>query len=483
MATINAYNGYSLDMLDINLARESQYGIAHAIYKNQVLNGTAYPTDYVNEMYMDGTYFIDQFAGNFSTDSSGAVTGGTVTAYYSSIQDAGGQWHQRASVEGFSYSAVAFYNTAILGGQSQTDWLALNVLVGNDRITGSTGDDILFGGIGNDVINGGGGTDTAAYVKNLSDYAIFRNTDGSTSVVAKTPGTNEGTDTLYNIQYLMFLDQTVSVNSFAPPPSVVHTNDISRSGDVTGAYNFIDLLNLQASYGDLIKAFGPNTQAMQNWFNANQASEHRADTFDGLDYIASYGDLVNAFKSAGSKKAVLDAGAAHYINAGSKEGRTTTFNGLDYIASYGDLINAFGVNGDAGAYHYIESGASEGRSTTFDGLDYIASYTDLIKAFGANEQAGAAHFIGAGSREGRATTFDGLAYIASNTDLMNAFGANSDAGAKHYISNGLSERRSTSFDVAAYESAHPDLIGQYASNDAFLTAYINTYKATGTYLT
>jgi serralysin len=62
----------------------------------------------------------------------------------------------------------------------------------------------------------------------------------------------------------------------------------------------------------------------------------------GLDYIASYGDLVNAFKSAGSKKAVLDAGAAHFINAGSKEGRTTTFNRLDYIASYGDLINALG---------------------------------------------------------------------------------------------------------------------------------------------
>jgi hypothetical protein len=267
------------------------------------------------------------------------------------------------------------------------------------------------------------------------------------------------------------------------PVKSVHANDISRSGDVTGAYNFIDLLNLQASYGDLVKAFGPNTQAMQNWFNTSQASEHRADTFDGLDYIASYGDLVNAFKSAGSQKAVLDAGAAHYINAGSKEGRTTTFNGLDYIASYGDLINAFGANGDAGAYHYIESGASEGRSTTFDGLDYIASYTDLIKAFGANEQAGAAHFINSGSQEGRKTTFDGLAYIASNADLMNAFGADNDAGATHYISNGLSERRSTGFDVAAYESAHPDLIGQYASNDAFLTAYINTYKATGTYLT
>ena len=368
------------------------------------------------------------------------------------------------------------------------------------------------------------------------------------------------------------IDTTTTVidKDIAPPPSVVHPNNrpvepnnLALSGGVTCPHNFIDTLNFVASYGDLINAFGTNQQAAQNWYNTQEPIEQRVETFDGLDYVASYGDLINAFKSAGSEQAVLDAGAAHFINDGYHEGRTTTFNGLDYIASYGDLINAFGANGDAGAYHYIESGASEGRKTTFDGLDYIASYGDLINAFGANEQAGAAHFIdngykegrtttfngldyiasygdliqafganndagathyiaagyregrtttfdgldyiasygdlikalganeqaGAehfidnGYKEGRTTTFDGLAYIADNTDLMKAFGADNDAGANHYIDNGFSEHRSTSFNVGAYESAHPDLIGKYSSNDAFLTAYINTYKATGTFLT
>jgi hypothetical protein len=115
-------------------------------------------------------------------------------------------------------------------------------------------------------------------------------------------------------------------------------------------------------------------------------------------------------------------------------------------------------------------------------LDYIATYADLIKALGANEQAGAAHFITSGSNEGRTTTFDGLAYIAQYTDLMKAFGANSDLGATHYISAGFAEDRSTAFNVAGYEAAHPDLIGKYASNDAFLTDYINTYNATGKFL-
>ena len=66
---------------------------------------------------------------------------------------------------------------------------------------------------------------------------------------------------------------------------------------------------------------------------------------------------------------------------------------------------------------------------------------------------------------------------------MKAFGADNDAGATHYIDSGFSERRSTTFNVGAYEFAHPDLIGKFSSNDAFLTAYINTYKATGTFLT
>ena len=278
---------------------------------------------------------------------------------------------------------------------------------------------------------------------------------------------------------------TFMVNvSYPPAAQAVHANDISLSGGVTGPYNFIDRLNLQASYADLINAFGTNEPAMQNWFNAREAVEQRPDSFDGLDYIASYGDLINAFKGAGSIQAVLDAGAEHYITNGHNEGRTTTFNGLDYIASYADLIKAFGVDGDAGAYHYIEHGVSEGRTTTFDGLDYIASYTDLIKAFGANEQAGAAHYISYGYNEGRATTFDGLDYIAGYTDLMKAFGANNDAGATHYIDYGLNEGRSAApFNVAAYESAHPDLNGKYASDDAFLTAYINTYATSGKFLT
>jgi hypothetical protein len=334
----------------------------------------------------------------------------------------------------------------------------------------------------------GGRTDLADYGRN-SDPSDFLNSSG------RTP--NDPFNEFYNaatVQGLSHVDilqmealgyHTAPAVLPVPPPlqAAGHPNDLSYAATASGYNHFIDLLNFEASFPDLIRAYGTNQQSVQNWYNANEPVERRVETFDGLDYIASYSDLISAYRSAGSMHAVQDAGASHYINFGLAEGRITTFNGLDYIASYGDLIAAYGTNSDAGAYHFIEYGNSEHRATTFDGLDYIASYADLIRAYGSNEQAGAAHYIQYGVHESRATTFDGLSYIAQYTDLMTAYGANNDAGASHYIRYGVNESRTTSFDVAGYEAAHPDLQGRYATNDQFLTAYINTYVTTGQFLT
>lgn len=275
-----------------------------------------------------------------------------------------------------------------------------------------------------------------------------------------------------------------TVTAFASSTSPYIVNDLSDAPSAAGANHFIDLPNFEASYPDLIRAFGTDTQAMADWYARTEPVENRAETFNGLDYIASYKDLINAFGQPGvSAQTLSDEGATHFISSGLPEGRSTTFNALDYIASYADLTRAFGRNADAGAMHFIDGGVNEGRSVSFDGLDYIASYRDLISAFGANEQAGAAHYIQSGINEGRQVSFDGLAYIANYTDLMRAFGANNDAGATHYIQSGINEGRTTTFDVQGYEAAHPDLAGVYSSNDAFLKAYINTYVSTGHYLT
>jgi hypothetical protein len=265
-----------------------------------------------------------------------------------------------------------------------------------------------------------------------------------------------------------------------------HFIDYGHNEGRTTTFNGLDYI---ASYGDLIKALGANGDAGAYHYIDYGHNEGRTVSFDGLDYIASYPDLIAAF---GANE---QAGAEHFIQDGYSEGRTTTFNGLDYIASYGDLIQLLGANDDAGATHYIEYGHSEGRTTTFDGLDYIATYGDLIQLLGANEQAGATHFIDLGYKQNRTTTFDGLSYIANYTDLMNAFGADNDAGATHYITHGFNEHRSAEFifhdasgtfaaadAVTEYEKDFPTTSGFGNNDDAFFTAYIDTYKSTGKFL-
>jgi hypothetical protein len=147
-----------------------------------------------------------------------------------------------------------------------------------------------------------------------------------------------------------------------------------------------------------------------------------------------------------------------------------------------------------GGYGIKGSGTGEGAET-------LATYAPNT-VFAGNELVGASptKYVGYTSQNTFPTTvelnqlptvelnqqptmFDGLSYIAQYTDLMNAFGANNDAGVAHYINYGIHEGRSTSFDVAGYEQAHPDLQGLYRTNDAFLTAYINTYTTTGHFLT
>jgi hypothetical protein len=375
-----------------------------------------------------------------------------------------------SSVAGLTNNIAIAYNTRI------------------DGAVGGTGGDSFQVNANNDTINGGAGNDSVSFLGNRADYRITRSANGIVTVTDSMTSRG-GTDQLANIETLRFADQWIAASSVplsvpapsTPPP--IHANDLAYASTASGYNHFIDMLNFEASYPDLIRAFGTNQQSTQNWYNQYEPAERRVETFDGLDYIASHSDLINAYASAGSMRNVEDAGATHFITNGLAEGRSTTFNGLDYIASNSDLIAAFGPNSDAGAYHFIENGYREGRTTTFDGLDYIASYTDLISAFGANEQRGAAHYIANGVHEGRATTFDGLSYIAQYTDLMTAFGSDNDAGAAHYIANGFREGRATSFNVAGYEQAHPDLLGQYSSNDAFLAAYISTYRATGQFLT
>src|SRR6185312_11210594 len=74
-----------------------------------------------------------------------------------------------------------------------------------------------IGGSGNDIIVGNAGTNTAIYTSPFAAYTFTNLGSGGIRV----SGGSDGTDTLTNIQFLAFSDQTVSVRQAIDAPSVV----------------------------------------------------------------------------------------------------------------------------------------------------------------------------------------------------------------------------------------------------------------------
>ena len=78
---------------------------------------------------------------------------------------------------------------------------------GDDSLSGGDGDDILIGGAGNDSLFGGSGTDTARFSGNYADYTVTGGAGGVTVTGA------DGVDSLTDIEFLQFDDQTVAVST------------------------------------------------------------------------------------------------------------------------------------------------------------------------------------------------------------------------------------------------------------------------------
>ncbi len=75
---------------------------------------------------------------------------------------------------------------------------------GNDVLTSGAGSDWLIGGAGNDTLFGGDGTDYALFAGKLGDYGVVHNGDGSYTVTDLRIGSPEGTDTLWNVEYIVY---------------------------------------------------------------------------------------------------------------------------------------------------------------------------------------------------------------------------------------------------------------------------------------
>jgi trimeric autotransporter adhesin len=144
---------------------------------------------------------------------------------------------------------------------------------GNFYGQGNVQDNELTGNIGNNELDGQGGSDTLVVNGNRADYSWTLQSDGSYLFT----GPGAGTDTLKNIEFIKFNDQTVPVASLPP----VSTMPTSGNDSITGSAgnNTIDAL----AGNDTIDGLGGNDRLFGNTGNDLLNGDAGNDTLDGGD--------------------------------------------------------------------------------------------------------------------------------------------------------------------------------------------------------
>jgi len=135
--------------------------------------------------------------------------------------------HSRTALYTGEYNVGIAHNAVIenaIGG-SANDTITGNSSANN--IAGGAGDDLIEGNGDDDIIDGGAGTeDVAVYNDVYANYTITES--GGTYTVAHNGGAGaDGTDTITNVEYLEFTDQTIDLSTW---PIVTATTTPTNTG-------------------------------------------------------------------------------------------------------------------------------------------------------------------------------------------------------------------------------------------------------------
>ncbi len=209
-----------------------------------------------------------------------------------------------------------------------------------ERLIGGDENNFLTGSARNDVLDGGNGRDTVYLSGAQSDYRMTRSGDGYT-LVDQRAGSPEGTDTLYNIEFLIFDGgQPVSMAYMldSTPPTIVTT------GPADGAVNVDTTSNIVVTFSEQIMR-GEGT----------------------IELRLSDGTLIDTFHAGTSDRitvagSVLTIDPVHTLNAGTHyvvvmnpgTVRDLTGNAFAGSASY-DFTTRANPSNPAGAGRFIAS--------------------------------------------------------------------------------------------------------------------------------
>ena len=268
-------------------------------------------------------------------------------------------------------SGITFTGDGDLRGRETTGPDNISGGGGADTIAGGGGNDILNGGAGNDVIDGGTGIDTATFGGNLAAYSF---SPGSIIVVGP-----DGRDTLIDVEFLSFDDQTIPAPTFVVPqqqPGIIDgprvTENILTVLDASGVRVGSTVDHILFT----VNTAGTVTIDTLSWEQDTQDSDgdgNTSETFDinGDGEIAFIDVYIYLFQDAG--------GGTPGTLIASNDDSSQTFNDGS-IYSYDSYLSANLAAGDyvlaLGAFSLSET---EARAQSND----VTRYPVTVNSFGS----------------------------------------------------------------------------------------------------
>ena len=184
-----------------------------------------------------------------------------------------------------------------LVGGSGNDSLFGNSIA--NAISGGAGDDTITGGAGDDSIDGGAGLDTVVFAAAFAQARITRNANGSITISSAL----DGADTLVNVEYAKFSDQTrplfdllvmsdavASTPENTPVSNVVYkAAAISADTHALLSYSLLGVdagaFNINSSTGEVTFKAVPNFEAPADADKHNdyQITVHMSDGTHAID--------------------------------------------------------------------------------------------------------------------------------------------------------------------------------------------------------
>lgn len=144
-------------------------------------------------------------------------------------------------------------NTSVFSGLTIAQGVTIENATG-----GSAGDTIYQAENVSNIINGQGGEDFVYYSGNFVDYTIADisgSNDGTIVTVSKPVNGVTYTDTLYNMEKMVFLDGIINTNNIVAPPSssiysatpnlIINSTNTTVSSDLTISTNSQNITNLE----------------------------------------------------------------------------------------------------------------------------------------------------------------------------------------------------------------------------------------------